>query len=1094
MNRDVGRRARVGEWLVVAAFAAGLSVGFESRAPAQGQGQGPGAASGRRVPDALRFAHGLLRQGKYELAAEEYERFLASGPPVAADRGDALYGLANARLNQERYADSLRAFGGFLAAAAPGDGRARTARYRVGELSYITGDMPAARRALEAFTAGKADHPAMETAWTYLGDVYFSQNDLPAARKAYERSLADHPRGRLADRARYGLGRTLAALGERDRAIRELRELAARGGPDWVDRGWYQVGTIELAAGRPAAAVEAFEAMERASPSSPLKNEARLRRARALEGLGRTDDAARLLAGLAADAAGSQAPQAALELATIEMQRHRPEAALAAVEAALKGNRRSPAGPALLFRSAEALRELHRPDEAEARFLQVAETAPDDPWADDALDRAAASALGRKDAAAARRIAARLAARYPSSPLKGDARLIEARAAAMAGEPKAAVEILERLLGMAGAGAAAGEAEKSSLSPAAARDARYELALAYRAVGRPADAEKLLAGLAAEPAGPLAADAQFLLGQSHLEAGRFAEAIPPLEHYLAAQPRGEVAEFALADLVAARVGVKRLDEAARALETLARQFPRGKALPGARLRYAEAALTARQFDRAAEQFRLAGGLSGEKPKPGGAGVAAIEPAIRLRALVGLGRALEALGKHAEAAEAFAGAGELMPAGDASAVELAMDRARALEAGNRSDEALAAYADLAARAGGRPEGLNAAVAYARLLAKLGRHEQAASEFGRLAGDDPARDALAKLGMSPDALLAEQGWALVDAGKPAEADRVFTRLLEKFPDSPHAAEARFNLAESANQDGRHAEVVRLLLPLAASGKPASGNPAPAQGDPSARLMPAVLYRLGRSQAELKDWKPAAGTLERLLAEFPDNPYRREARFLRAEAALQLGDAAAAEKDLAALLAEPARPDDPPGLRRSVRLEQVRCRVVLRQWKELVPEIQALRAELKPDDPAIAELDYAQGQASMGLGRRDDARKSFQAVIAARRGGELAAQAQLMRGETYFHEGRLREALREFLQVDILYGEEAPRWQAAALLEAGKVYERLDKWADAAEIYDRLVAKLPANDPDAATARSRGEAARKRAAKPAQSAEKAGPGKTS
>ncbi|MHB1561689.1 MAG: tetratricopeptide repeat protein, partial [Isosphaeraceae bacterium] len=378
------------------------------------------------------------------------------------------------------------------------------------------------------------------------------------------------------------------------------------------------------------------------------------------------------------------------------------------------------------------------------------------------------------------------------------------------------------------------------------------------------------------------------------------------------------------------------------------------------------------------------------------------------------------------------------------------------------------------------------------AKVGRHEQAAGEFGRLAADDSARDTLAKLGMSLDALLAEQGWALVDAGKSADADRVFTHLLEKFPASPHAGEARFNLAESANQDGRHAEVVRLLAPLAASPPPAAGTAASALGDSSARLIPAVLYRLGRSQAELKDWKAAATTLDRLLRQFPDNLYRREARFLRAEAALELGDATAAGKDFAALLAEPARPDDPPSLRRSVRLEQVRCRVVLRQWKELVPEIQALRAELKPGDPAIAELDYAQGQASMGLGRMDDARKSFQTVIAARRGGELAAQAQLMRGETFFHEGRLREALREFLQVDILY--DVPRWQAAALLEAGKVYERLGQWADAAEIYDRLLAKLPANDPDAATARSRVDAARKRAAKPAQSAEKNGPGRTS
>ena len=64
--------------------------------------------------------------------------------------------------------------------------------------------------------------------------------------------------------------------------------------------------------------------------------------------------------------------------------------------------------------------------------------------------------------------------------------------------------------------------------------------------------------------------------------------------------------------------------------------------------------------------------------------------------------------------------------------------------------------------------------------------------------------------------------------------------------------------------------------------------------------------------------------------------------------------------------------------------------------------------------------------------------------------------MRGETYFHQDQFHEALRDFLKVDILH--DAPRWQAAALLEAGKVYERLDQWADAAETYERLLSKFP------------------------------------
>ena len=42
-------------------------------------GQGRTAAAARPIPDALKFANGLLRQKKYDLAAEEYERFIKSG-------------------------------------------------------------------------------------------------------------------------------------------------------------------------------------------------------------------------------------------------------------------------------------------------------------------------------------------------------------------------------------------------------------------------------------------------------------------------------------------------------------------------------------------------------------------------------------------------------------------------------------------------------------------------------------------------------------------------------------------------------------------------------------------------------------------------------------------------------------------------------------------------------------------------------------------------------------------------------------------------------------------------------------------------------
>ena len=124
----------------------------------------------------------------------------------------------------------------------------------------------------------------------------------------------------------------------------------------------------------------------------------------------------------------------------------------------------------------------------------------------------------------------------------------------------------------------------------------------------------------------------------------------------------------------------------------------------------------------------------------------------------------------------------------------------------------------------------------------------------------------------------GWALVDARKTAEADAVFGELLKTSPQSPRAIDARFNLAESASDARNHTEVIRLLSPVAAL--PSPGHDKASSAD---RLVPLILYRLGRSQIELDQWAAAAAILDRLIKEYPATARNREARFAP-EAALR------------------------------------------------------------------------------------------------------------------------------------------------------------------------------------------------------------------
>jgi TolA-binding protein len=351
----------------------------------------------------------------------------------------------------------------------------------------------------------------------------------------------------------------------------------------------------------------------------------------------------------------------------------------------------------------------------------------------------------------------------------------------------------------------------------------------------------------------------------------------------------------------------------------------------------------------------------------------------------------------------------------------------------------------------------------LLVELKRPADAAEAFQQYVTDHPDRAAKAPKGAEPDAVLAEWGWALLDADKTAEADRVFGRLLSEHPESPRAADARLILAQSAYDARTYDEVVNLLTPLVADG---AGT--------SPRLLPAALFLMGRARDKRAELEEAAKVIDRLLAEFPDDRYRREARFLRADLALKGGDAETAARGFEALATEPAAETDPDRFGVAVRRGRIQSLVALKRWEDVI----AAAAEFKsfaPKDPLIAEVDYDRGRALQQLARFDEALAAYQAVIDARKGGDLAARAQLMRGEAFFWQKKYKDALREYFRVATLY--DAPGWQAAALLEAGKVYEKLDQWAVAAETYEELRTKFP-KDPSAAEAKTRLEAARRHA----------------
>ena len=398
----------------------------------------------------------------------------------------------------------------------------------------------------------------------------------------------------MADRSRYYLAKVLAALGEPAEAIAELDAIVSKGPSAWNDRARLQKGQILLASERKAEAISEFEAIERGDPAGLAVPEARLRRAEALVAMDLGAEAEPLLSGLIEETSTAEpiASQAAYVLGGLQLDGARPDEALATFEKALGRPDLGTLAPLLSYRSAEALAALGRESEARGRFERVAAEHPDDDWADRALLAASRLALEAQspqdqDSEAARALAAQLVARYPGSPLLPNALLIEARALRLQGRDAEAIPILADLI--------AADGTPADLVAAS----RYDLGLAYKATGQADRAAEVLAESAEAEGTATGPAASYALGQARFDAGRYDEAIAPLDRFLAERPADPLAPHALAYLAIASAELGKTTEVDESLARLQEGWPASEDLVRVRVRLGEAAYEAGDFERAA---------------------------------------------------------------------------------------------------------------------------------------------------------------------------------------------------------------------------------------------------------------------------------------------------------------------------------------------------------------------------------------------------------------------------------------------------------------------------------------------------------------
>ena len=272
-----------------------------------------------------------------------------------------------------------------------------------------------------------------------------------------------------------------------------------------------------------------------------------------------------------------------------------------------------------------------------------------------------------------------------------------------------------------------------------------------------------------------------------------------------------------------------------------------------------------------------------------------------------------------------------------------------------------------------------------------------------------------------------------------------MRTEYPASPLSADATCRLAEEAIRCREFDQADELLTSL--------------EDDRLADdVLARALYLRGQTAVGRERWGDVSEPLARLVDRYPKSQLARAAEYWLAEAAYRQANYDEAATRFATLTAAlPDDAEDVPDWHAMITLR--RAQLLAQQGRHNdAARLAATISSRFVDFDRQFEADYVVGRTAAARADFDQAREMYRRVLRSPSGSktETAAMAQWMIGETYMHQRDYRQALAEYLKVEILYAY--PRWQAAALLQAGKCHEFLGEPAEAAKIYDRMLSVYP------------------------------------
>ena len=955
-----------------------------------------------------RFARGLYARAQWDAAAKEFEAFLQQNPEYPEAAKVEFY-LGEALAQQRRYAEAGKRFQRY-SDLQPNGAYRKLAMFRLAEGEFLQ-KLPTAQKRLEAFSKTYSDDRLNGLVLTYRGQTALQQGEPQEAERLFRESLERFPKEFSPDANRMGLARALEALDRTEEAERYYVALAAKSDNATAIEARYRLASLRYAQQRYDAALETFTELDGIPESNAWAASAGLGKAWTIMKLGRNDAAARIFEQLCDHP--SAAIQARYWLGLChKAEKNWTEAAeafLAGVEGITeeqaKGITPGSAGnvtkTAILFHLGDTQLAAGKLNEARKHLEQaIAAGKPGDLWLNDAERALVQSSLRLKDYDRARTDAERFLGEQSENRVTSDLLRLLARSQLEQNEFGAAEQALSRLADAKGNGSDSVE------------DA-YLLALCYQGQERYESALQTIRTVLDKVTGKLASDAKLVEASLLIALTRYDDALAVLAALQPASESPADSSQVLALKAVCHAHMGRGDEAFRIYEVGLRGADEsGPQRWEAAEQIAEADLRARKYDRAEGLYReLIGG-------------GAEEARVR-RALVGLAWAQHGQSddQSAEAtlAEALEGA-----KGSESEAEALYLRGRVLREQGKGESACRDFERLLHDHAQSEYGRNATWELGQLYEKLGLPEKAVATYERLVSLDLPHKRL------PDALYA-LAWIRLAEGNAEEAASGFREIFTQHHGSRYWAHAGLSLAQHEFDAGHQAEAEEILEKLLSD---ATSN----------TMRDRALYLSGQIAFAAGDWRKSRQLFERLAKKCPESELMETAAFATAEAAFheQAPDSIDLFENLLAKDANLASTH-----RATIRMRLAQLYAESERWNDALAMVES-SAEKDPEFAQQYELDYVRGRCLAARALFAQAREAYENVIQSPAGEntETAAKAQLMIGETYFHQRRYEDAYRAYMQVEILY--DYPELQSAALLQAGKCQELLGNASNATEVY--------------------------------------------